>query len=72
MRDLDGGIDRPPRPPDEDTRLLDALRGALAKERMPLHVRDGLRGTYALRELPVLPASAPRLRTAAAPRRRGR
>jgi len=74
MRDLHGGIrDRPARPPDGDARLLDALREALAAaEPMPRHVTDGLRGAYALRDLPVLPAPAQRVRPAAARRRRGR
>jgi hypothetical protein len=74
MRDLDGGMrDRPARSPDGDVRLLRALHDALAAaEPMPLHLTDGLRGAYALRDLPLLPAATQRLRTAATRRRRGR
>jgi hypothetical protein len=74
MGDLHGGIDdRPPRSPDGDARLLHALGEALdAAEPMPLHVSDGLRGAFSLRDLPVVPAAVQRMRPAAARRRRGR
>jgi hypothetical protein len=74
MGDLLGGIgDRPSPSPDGDARLLHALREALAAaESMPLHVSDGLRDAFSLRDLPVLPAAEQRLRPAAARRRRGR
>jgi hypothetical protein len=74
MGDLPDGIgDRPSRSPDRDARLLDALREALdAAEPMPLHVTDGLRGAWSLRDLPVIPAAEQRVRPAAARRRRGR
>jgi hypothetical protein len=72
MRDLWHGIgDRTSRPDGPDDGLLDALRGALgAADPTPVRVSEGARMAFSLRELPVLPASAPRSRPA--PGRRAR
>lgn len=51
----DGTDDRRARFTDSGERLLDALRDTLAAaDPIPLHVTDGLRGVFSLRELPVL------------------
>jgi hypothetical protein len=51
----DGTDDRPARSADSEERLLDALRDTLAAaDPIPLHVTEGLRGVFSLRELPVL------------------
>jgi hypothetical protein len=72
MRDLLLGTgDQLPRPDGGDDRLLEALRGALgAADAVPRRVTEGARMAFSLRDLPVLPASAPRWRPAA--RRRAR
>jgi hypothetical protein len=47
--------DRRARSSDSEARLIDALRDVLAAaDPMPVHVTDGLRGVFSLRELPVL------------------
>lgn len=60
MGDPSDGIgDRPVRSADSEERLLDALRDTFAAaDPVPVHVTDGLRGVFSLRELPVLSGEA--------------